>query len=591
MSVFVVRAGRPTGTSHWHFTLFDDAMISMTYARTLVRSGELVWFEGSPRVQGITNPLWTLVMAVPHSVGVEGSGAALAVSLLGVAIVTATGLIAARTAWRVLQGTRWALLVSAVCGGTVPFLYPLVFWTLRGMEVGLLALLTLALLGLVLVGGPDGWLSGSRWRLPLMVALASMGILTRLDFLLVAAVIFALNVLWTPAPKRLKAGLLTLVPVGAVALGTLVGQRLYYGDWLPNTYYLKVSGFGIGERLARGVETAALGGILSVAVVVACVPVVMWATRETKARRTVVAVAVLVATTLAYSVWVGGDAWEESGIVNRYITVSLPAVVLAIFVSLGSLMNRLVPVPVQEVEGTHARAGLSFRSKEALLWISTGLVVAVVAGLVANGPWLGPRAEWLRVLIPLGMWALSVWLIRRKAKEWRETILASASVGLTALVFVTWVGVTPVWQWVLNGGYYVAQDRATTEIGLTINTVTSDRAVVATVLAGAPGYYADRPMVDLLGKSDRVIARGEPNQDPQTGEPYPFHPGHNKWDYAYSIGSFRPDLVALYRPSDADVANLSRWGYVQRCLRPEDPWWAREGSRNLQWAALAKCEQ
>ena len=51
------------------FTLFDDAMISMSYGRTMADGFGLVWFPGAPRVEGITNPLWTFLMADVHRVG------------------------------------------------------------------------------------------------------------------------------------------------------------------------------------------------------------------------------------------------------------------------------------------------------------------------------------------------------------------------------------------------------------------------------------------------------------------------------------------------------------------------------------------
>ena len=82
----------PWGTRR--FTLFDDAMISMTYPRTLADTGELVWFPGADRVQGVTNPLWTIYMASIHLLGIRGSSAALVVSLTGVLLVlTAASLV------------------------------------------------------------------------------------------------------------------------------------------------------------------------------------------------------------------------------------------------------------------------------------------------------------------------------------------------------------------------------------------------------------------------------------------------------------------------------------------------------------------
>ena len=42
------------------FTLFDDAMIAMRYARNLADGYGLVWNPGGERVEGFTNPIWTI---------------------------------------------------------------------------------------------------------------------------------------------------------------------------------------------------------------------------------------------------------------------------------------------------------------------------------------------------------------------------------------------------------------------------------------------------------------------------------------------------------------------------------------------------
>ncbi len=49
-----------------YFTLFDDAMISMTYARNLAHGAGLVWNAGGERVEGITNLLWVIYMSFFH---------------------------------------------------------------------------------------------------------------------------------------------------------------------------------------------------------------------------------------------------------------------------------------------------------------------------------------------------------------------------------------------------------------------------------------------------------------------------------------------------------------------------------------------
>ena len=111
------------------FTLFDDAMISMDYGRTLARTGELVWFPGAPRVQGFTNPLWTLWMAFVHLVGFDGSSAALVISLTGVLLILASSWIIFDLVHTYSSGDN--RLIAVLSAGSLPFLYPLTYWTLR----------------------------------------------------------------------------------------------------------------------------------------------------------------------------------------------------------------------------------------------------------------------------------------------------------------------------------------------------------------------------------------------------------------------------------------------------------------------------
>ena len=78
---FIFKTGVTSSLSK-QFTLSDDVMISMTYAKTLAESGSFVWYESSPRVQGYTNFLWTIFLTLIHLFNLSGSLNALFVSLL-----------------------------------------------------------------------------------------------------------------------------------------------------------------------------------------------------------------------------------------------------------------------------------------------------------------------------------------------------------------------------------------------------------------------------------------------------------------------------------------------------------------------------
>jgi hypothetical protein len=73
-----------------------------------------------------------------------------------------------------------------------------------------------------------------------------------------------------------------------------------------------------------------------------------------------------------------------------------------------------------------------------------------------------------------------------------------------------------------------------------ITQFTTPNARLAVVSAGSIPYFSERPSIDLLGKNERTIAH-QPNHFPSSVKD--IRPGHMKWDYDYSIGQLRPDVV------------------------------------------------
>ena len=71
------------------FTLVDDAMISMRYARNLAQGQGLVWNVGESPIQGFTNLGWTLILALFHLVPFSSLHISLAVMIFAAAILLA----------------------------------------------------------------------------------------------------------------------------------------------------------------------------------------------------------------------------------------------------------------------------------------------------------------------------------------------------------------------------------------------------------------------------------------------------------------------------------------------------------------------
>src|SRR5262249_13137238 len=70
-----------------YFSLFDDAMVSMRYARNFAAGNGIVWNPGGDRVEGYTNPLWMAYMALVHLLPLAQSKTSLVVQSTAAALL------------------------------------------------------------------------------------------------------------------------------------------------------------------------------------------------------------------------------------------------------------------------------------------------------------------------------------------------------------------------------------------------------------------------------------------------------------------------------------------------------------------------
>jgi hypothetical protein len=208
----------------------DDAFISFVYARNLARHGELVFNLGE-RVEGYTNFLWTLLMALGIVLRVPPE---ISSRVLGM-LCGALGLVVTSLALRRLRGgpLRPADMLPALLLAAMP---GYACWSSGGLETQLFTLL-------VTVGATEYLIERER-RYGLLFGLAA---LTRPEGILFfgLTVLFhqlsllrrgARAVLWPRAAVWRQVGLFCLLVVPH-----LLFRRLYYGYWVPNTFYIKSS--------------------------------------------------------------------------------------------------------------------------------------------------------------------------------------------------------------------------------------------------------------------------------------------------------------------------------------------------------------
>ena len=288
---------------HRYFNLFDDAMISMRYAWNFSHGQGLVWNPGE-RVEGYTNLLLTLVMSVFTGL-LDKSAAVLAVQIMGIGLVLGCVYLVWKLATELaahLDPRARPFFVATVVVLTITY-YPLSFWALTGMETGLLTFLVLAA---VYVVERDNAGSGEAHTLQ-AAGLLGLAYLTRPD-----SIIFAVPLLAYTLEKERRendgTGLSGRVALGAIGLYLAFPllqeafRIIYYGATLPNTYYLKLTGMPLANRLQNGM------GFLRLYLVThafflgfACLACIL---KPARRRWTYLSLVLL---PIVYQAWIGGD--------------------------------------------------------------------------------------------------------------------------------------------------------------------------------------------------------------------------------------------------------------------------------------------
>jgi len=305
-----------------YFWLNDDQMISMRYARNLAEGYGLVWNPGE-RVEGYTNFMWTLVMAGPHLLSIGDAKAAILVKTVNWALACVVLLLCERLLRFFRPKPALALptlLVTMALGGD------LIYWSINGFETTLLTA-TFLLVAIRI-------LEESKAERPKLGTYLLMGLLPliRSDayHIWVGLALLALGLQHDRPHIARLLGVSLVLPILH-----LVFRYLYYGDWLPNTYYLKVA--GVPGRTELGLQHLTrfannYGVVLALATVGALLA------RDRHRWLLIGGLAISV----CYVLVVGGDIFPYS----RFLAHFVPMILVLALVSI--------------LETTHQRAGIQF---------------------------------------------------------------------------------------------------------------------------------------------------------------------------------------------------------------------------------------
>ena len=98
-----------------------------------------------------------------------------------------------------------------------------------------------------------------------------------------------------------------------------------------------------------------------------------------------------------------------------------------------------------------------------------------------------------------------------------------------------------------------------------------------------PYLLPDRRALDILGKTDPVIAH-EKVRTPMSIEDVPdMRPGHMKWDYARTFGQLKPDVIVSIWPGTDKEAAPYLQDYVYAVVGDGIKVYLRKDSPNILW--------
>ena len=310
-----------------YFALFDDSMISMQYARNLAHGNGLVWNAGGERVEGFSNPLWVFFMAFFHLFPIPSPTISLAIQISGAVFLLINLLIIKKLAGQLMEGYFAPLLAVFLTA----FYFHLNNWSLQGVEVGILTLLLSSSVCIALRNFEER--KFSMWPYLLLV----IGTFVRFDMAVPLAILSTM-LAWKDKKYRGRhlswgLGLLSVSVMGQTLL-----RHWYYGDWLPNTYYLKVAGISLEDRLQRGISAfgSFLWGSGWFLMVIPILLLLIWPDVPS------LLLFGLLFGQIAYSIYVGGDAWEHKGGANRFIAIAMPLFFILFVRTLDKLRRALV---------------------------------------------------------------------------------------------------------------------------------------------------------------------------------------------------------------------------------------------------------
>ena len=514
-----------------HFTCTDDIMIGLNYARNIVRGHGFVWYPGGDKVEGTSSPLWVAVMVAAHLILDSDRYTPGLVQLLSLIFLVIGSIWLYRLTMLLTEKKQFFALVTS---GVTFFYSALFYWSIMGFEVSL----AFALISIVTFEGVRELKLGksSIWLLCVLFALL---ILVRNE-LLVFCVFFLIITKVTSIRGIISSRFLVCMSaIFLTCVGITLFRWLYFNEILPNTYYLKMTGYPLILRMSRGLYVAILFvRDLSLPLLLIYAYGIFALVRKHGVRVALLLVVPLFMY-IAYSIYIGGDAWEYRGGANRWIAPFMGLFVICTVLGCTQIVEGLSLLLFGKSDPRLPRA---VYFKKTLNWVLL-LVVYLQMNLCGINP-TNSMMELLMLRKPMGV------------PRMRQHIM----------------------------------------VGDVISEITHKEAKIGLIVAGAIPYHIEgRHFVDLFGYNDKILAKKRGHVRGEGWSKYvSYGPGLVKYDLDYSVGQLQPDVI-VNLPGHDHIGFEKRFGQYYRRVAINLPelnrtvmLWLRKDSTKLKTEKLIR---
>ena len=514
-----------------HFTCTDDIMIGLNYARNIADGHGYVWYPGGDKVEGTSSPLWVAVMVAAHLILDSDRYTPGLVQLLSLIFLVIGSIWLYRLTMLLTEKKQFFALVTS---GVTFFYSALFYWSIMGFEVSL----AFALISIVTFEGVRE-LKLKKSSIWLLCTLFALLILVRNELLVYCVSFLIITKVANIRGIISSKFLICMSTIFFTCLGIVLFRWFLFNEIFPNTYYLKMTGYPLILRMSRGLYVAILFvRDLSLPLLLIYVYGVF-----TLVRKDGVRVALLLAVPLfmyiAYSIYVGGDAWEYRGGANRWIAPFMGLFVMCTVLGCKQISESASLLFFGKMD---TDSPVTLYSTKVLRWVLL-FVVFLQMNLCGTNP-TNSMMELLMLRKPMGV------------PELRQQII----------------------------------------VGDVISEITHKEAKIGLIVAGVIPYYTEgRHFVDLYGYNDRIIAKQKGHIRGVGWTKYvSYGPGLVKYDLDYSVGQLQPDVIADL-PMHDHAGFEKKFGYLYKRVSIKHPelnrkvmLWLRKDSTKLKTEKLIR---